>query len=242
MTSALIVENATIAYGDFVAVRSASFHVSPGECVALVGESGSGKTTLARAILGLQSLKSGSIMVAGSPIHGASAHQSERVGIVWQDPYASLDPRWKVGRSIREPATLIRRTIDLDALMNRVGLEPHLAERFPHQLSGGQRQRVAIARAVALQPPLLLCDEPTAALDLSVQAQILNVIREMIQAQKCACLYISHDLLTVRFIADRVVVMSKGEIVEQGDTEAVFHSPQHPYTQKLLQAAPKLHL
>lgn len=165
---------------------------------------------------------------------------AEMIGMVWQDPYASLDPRWKVGRILNEPLKLARKRTELEELMDEVGLDRTLLDRYPHQLSGGQRQRVAIARALALRPPLVICDEPTAALDLSVQAQILNLIRDLQQAVDCGFLYISHDLATVRFLADRVYVMYRGKIVEQGTTETVFENPQHRYTRVLLDSSPTL--
>ncbi|HCM74145.1 MAG TPA: ABC transporter ATP-binding protein, partial [Armatimonadetes bacterium] len=151
------------------ALDGVSMEVQPGETVAVVGESGSGKTTLARAILGLQPLKAGQVEFNGEVQTGVRARLAERVGMVWQDPYASIDPRWRVERIVREPADLMGKTLDVPALLTSVGLEPAFATRYPHEMSGGQRQRVAIARALALRPPLVICDEPTAALDLSVQ-------------------------------------------------------------------------
>lgn len=222
------------------AMDEVSLSVGPGETVAVVGESGCGKTTLARAVLGLQPLAKGKIDVKGKAVTGVTKGIAERIGMVWQDPYASLDPRWEVGRSALEPAALTRRNVDVEELFTEVGLDPSMRTRYPHQLSGGQRQRVAIARAIALRPPLLICDEPTAALDLSIRAQILNLLKG-IQAQVgCSILYISHDLMTVRFLADRIAVMYLGRIVEEGPTEEVFTQPRHPYTKALLDSAPTL--
>lgn len=228
--------------GAIRALDGVSLSVAPGETVAVVGESGCGKTTLARAVLGLQSLKGGEIDLAGSPVKGTTRNMAERVGMVWQDPYASLNPRWRVGKSVQEPMVLTGRKTEREseAIFQEVGLDPKFVDRFPHQLSGGQRQRVAIGRALALKPPLVICDEPTAALDLSVRAQILNLLKDVQKASGCAFLYISHDLTTVRFLADRVAVMYLGRIVEEGPTEQIFGNPRHPYTRALLDSAPTL--
>lgn len=229
-------------HGTVRALDGVSLNVEPGETVAVVGESGCGKTTLARAVLGLQSLKGGDIDLAGKSVKGTTRNMAERVGMVWQDPYASLNPRWRVGRSVQEPMVLTGRKgeRESEAIFQEVGLDPKFVDRFPHQLSGGQRQRVAIGRALALKPPLVICDEPTAALDLSVRAQILNLLKDVQKASGCAFLYISHDLTTVRFLADRVAVMYLGRIVEEGPTEQIFSDPRHPYTRALLDSAPTL--
>lgn len=226
--------------GSVRAMDGVSLQVRRGETVAVVGESGCGKTTLARAVLGLQPLKSGRIHLLGNEVKGVSRNQAERVGIVWQDPYASLDPRWRVGKSIGEPLRVLGKDFEPEELFEMVGLDPKLVSRFPHQLSGGQRQRVAIGRALATQPPLVICDEPTAALDLSIRAQILNLLKDLQQKIHCSFLYISHDLMTVRFLADRIAVMYLGRIVEEGPTEQVFNDPRHPYTKALLDSAPTL--
>lgn len=227
-------------HGTVRAVDGVSLRVEPGETVALVGESGCGKTTFARAVLGLQPLAGGEISVAGAKVRGVARSNAERVGMVWQDPYASLDPRWPIARSVAEPLRLARRKGDVGALLAEVGLDPGLGSRYPHQLSGGQRQRAAIARALALRPPLVICDEPTAALDLSIQAQILNLLLDLQASVGCSVLYISHDLLTVRFLAQRVGVMYMGQIVEEGPTSEVFTKPRHPYTVALMASAPDL--
>ncbi|MBX3096682.1 MAG: ABC transporter ATP-binding protein [Fimbriimonadaceae bacterium] len=222
------------------AVDGVSFNVQPGETVALVGESGCGKTTVARAILGLQPLSEGSIIMNGEPVSRVTAGLAKRVGMVWQDPYASLDSRWTIGRIVSEPAQMLGETINVGELLTSAGLDPSYANRYPHQMSGGQRQRVAIARALALRPPLVICDEPTAALDLSVQAQILNLLQDLKENLGSAFLYISHDLGTVHYLADRVMVMKSGQIVESGSSASVFENPQHPYTQRLLAAVPRI--
>jgi peptide/nickel transport system ATP-binding protein len=227
----------------FRAVDQASLTVEKGETLALVGESGSGKTTLARAILGLQAIDSGSIELDGRKVEGLDRDTASRVGIVWQDPYASLDPKWRIKHIIAEPLKLAgKETPDerIEEILTEVGLDPKMKDRFPHQLSGGQRQRVAIGRALAVRPPLILCDEPTAALDLSVQAQILNLLSDLKQSLGAAFLYISHDLSTVRYLANRVAVMKDGVLVETGTTEQVFEQPKHPYTKMLLSSVPSL--
>lgn len=222
------------------ALDGVSLRVGEGEIVAVVGESGCGKTTLARAILGLQPLTAGSISIKGQAIRGTTRRMAEIVGMVWQDPYASLNPRWRVGRSVLEPLTLLGRRGDARATFREVGLDENFVSRYPHELSGGQRQRVAIGRALALKPPLVLCDEPTAALDLSIRAQILNLLKDVQREKRCSFLYISHDLTTVRFLADRVAVMYFGRIVEEGPTDRIFSCPRHPYTAALLESAPTL--
>ena len=222
------------------ALDGVSLDVEKGEILAVVGESGCGKTTLARAVLGLQTLTHGSIQLGANKIEGVSRTIAKEIGMVWQDPFASLDPRWKVGKSVLEPFSLVGERGNAAAIFEEVGLDPRLVDRYPHQLSGGQRQRVAIGRAIALKPPLIICDEPTAALDLSIRAQILNLLKRIQAELHSSFLYISHDLTTVRFLADRVAVMYLGRIVEIGETEKIFQDPRHPYTKALLDSAPTL--
>lgn len=243
----LAIMDASVVYrvpgGEIQAVDRVSLCLEEGETLAVVGESGCGKTTLAKAILGLEPLSGGSIEVQGKPVSGDLRGLAKRVGIVWQDPYASLDARWRIRQSISEPLEVHRHPNvrqRLTEVMEEVGLEIALADRYPHQLSGGQRQRVAIARALALNPPLVLCDEPTAALDLSIRSQILNLLKDIQQDLGVAYLYISHDLTTVRHVADRTAVMYLGRIVEIGPTEELFTHPQHPYTRALMNSAPTL--
>ena len=242
--SLLLVEDARVEFGSAAGVVRAldgvSLRVERGETVAVVGESGCGKTTLARAVLGLQPLAAGRILLDGDEVKGTNRRMAEKAGMVWQDPYASLNPRWRVGKSVLEPMNLVGKSRDPQEIFQEVGLDPKFVTRFPHQLSGGQRQRVAIGRALALKPPLVICDEPTAALDLSIRAQILNLLKDIQRANHCAFLYISHDLTTVRFLADRVAVMYMGRIVEEGPTETIFGDPRHPYTKALLDSAPTL--
>lgn len=222
------------------ALDGVSLTVEKGETVAVVGESGCGKTTLARCVLGLQPMSAGRIDLLGQEVKGTPKGVVERVGMVWQDPYASLDPKWTVGRSIHEPLNLVGKKRDVTEMFTEVGLDPALQNRYPHQLSGGQRQRVAIGRALAVKPPLVICDEPTAALDLSIRAQILNLLRDLQKSIGSSFLYISHDLTTVRYLADRVAVMYFGRIVEVGTTEQIFTDPRHPYTKALLDSAPDI--
>jgi ABC-type glutathione transport system ATPase component len=222
--------------------------IAAGEVVALVGESGSGKSTAARAIARLIDIDAGTIRVDGEDfgaLTGAALRSARRrVQMIFQDPYASLDPRFTVGRTVAEPMIIAggerRRSASekARALIRAVGLDEALADRYPHQLSGGQRQRVVIARALAAEPRIIVADEPTSALDVSIQAQILELFREIRAARDLAMLFISHDLAVVRRIADRVAVMRAGRLLEFGPTEAVLNAPLHPYTRALISAVP----
>lgn len=240
----LKVENLSVTYpvhgGEVRALDGVSLSIEKGEIVAVVGESGCGKTTLAKAVLGLQKTSGGTITLMGEAVTGTTRDMGSKVGMVWQDPYASLNPRWTISKSMAEPGALAKRPTNVATLINEVGLDDRFTDRFPHELSGGQRQRVAIGRAISLEPPLIICDEPTSALDLSIRAQILNLLKDIRRDKDCAFLYISHDLTTVRFLADRIMVMYLGRIVESGPTEEIFASPKHPYTKALLDSAPTL--
>jgi ABC-type glutathione transport system ATPase component len=241
MTDPLLkIEDVSVEFPAHKGVMRALDHVNveagKGKTMAIVGESGCGKTTLARVVLGLQPTVSGSVTLNDDLAVLPDTILAQRIGMVWQDPFASLDPRWSIGRIIEEPLKLAGADGDVTQILKSVGLTPAMADRFPHQLSGGQRQRAAIGRAIALRPPLVICDEPTAALDLSIQAQILNLLQDMQQDLGCTYLYISHDLATVRFIADEMTVMYFGKVVEQGNAANIFDDPQHAYTQRLLRS------
>ena len=230
------------------AVDGASFTIGRGEVVGLVGESGSGKSTIGRALVGLVPVASGRASVSGVELGAAGRRERRRVrsriGYVFQDPASSLNPRNTIATSIAEPLLLhtplsaAERSARVAELLAQVRLPADFAGRYPHELSGGQRQRVAIARALALEPELLIADEPTSALDVSVQASVLELLEELQQRHGFACLFISHDLAVVRRLADRVVVLRDGKIVEQGTAAEMLSAPTDPYTQRLLAAAP----
>jgi len=231
----------------FLAVKDADLEIYPGEVLGLVGESGSGKTTIGRAVVGLLPIKSGELSVDGQAMVGVSRQQlidvRRNIGIVFQDPGSSLNPRWPIGQSIAEPLLLAgwdspARTNRVSELLDLVELPRSYRNRYPHELSGGQRQRVGIARALALSPKLLVADEPTSALDVSVQARVLELLQEIQREQQFATLFISHDLAVVDLLSDRIAVMRLGEIVEQGHKEQILRNPQVDYTKRLISAVP----
>jgi oligopeptide/dipeptide ABC transporter ATP-binding protein len=235
--------------GDVVhAVDGVDLAISPGEVLAVVGESGSGKSTLARCVLRLIDPTQGRIVFDGrdvTPLKGRRlASFRQQVQPVFQDPYSSIDPRWRVGHSVAESldafaiGTRAERHARVVDLLDRVGLDPSFARRRPHELSGGQRQRVGIAAALAPEPRLIVADEPVSALDVSVQAQVLNLLAELQRDLSLAILFVAHDLAVVQHISHRTAVMYLGKIVETGPTERVFRDPRHPYTQALLEAIP----
>ncbi|MGK3207964.1 ABC transporter ATP-binding protein [Amycolatopsis sp. MEPSY49] len=234
-----------------IAVRAAAgvgLHVEPGEVLGLVGESGSGKSTVARAVTGLLAPTGGSVHIGDTDITRVRGRAAKalrrRIGVVFQDPLSSLNPRTTVGESVATPLRLHRAVSSSEVdgrvaeLLDSVQLSPSLAGRYPHELSGGQRQRACIARALALNPDLLVADEPTSALDVTIQAKVLDLLRDLRHEFGFACLFISHDLAVIEQLADRVAVMHRGHVVEQGPTKDVLTAPAHPYTQRLLSAAP----
>lgn len=250
---ALELENLVMHFGPVRAVDGVSLRIPKGSVVALVGESGSGKSTVGRCIVRLLEPTEGTVRLADADI----THLNRRrlrphrrdVSIIFQDPAGSLDPRLSVGDIVGEPLRLMRRRGALPAeqrnissavadALRRVGLRPEVAQRSPHELSGGQRQRVSIARALISSPRLLVADEPTSALDVSVQASVLNLLADLQRDLGFACLFITHDLSAVEYLADEVAVMYLGQLVEQGPRERIFGVPAHPYTQALLSAAP----
>jgi dipeptide transport system ATP-binding protein len=231
------------------AVKGISFTLEAGKTLAIVGESGSGKSTLARILTLIDRQSSGELRLNGEPIDIGKAPVTKalrrKVQMVFQNPYGSLNPRQKIGDVLMEPLLLNtdlpaqeRRDRAMDMLV-KVGLEPQHFERYPHMFSGGQRQRIAIARAIIMRPALLVLDEPVSALDLSVQAQILNLLADLQDEFGLTYIFISHDLSVVRYIADEVMVMYLGEAVEQASRDRIFANPEHPYTQALFQATPK---
>jgi dipeptide transport system ATP-binding protein len=231
------------------AVEGATFTLTRGKTLAVVGESGCGKSTLARMVTMIEPPTSGTMEISGDQIVGASdqtlRNLRPKVQIVFQNPYGSLNPRQKIGHALEEPLQVntdmppAARATAARAMLASVGLRPEHYDRYPHMFSGGQRQRIAIARALMLDPDILVLDEPVSALDISIQAQVLNLLADIQARHNLAYLFISHDLSVVRHIADEVMVMYLGRIVEQGPKEAVFAHPRHPYTQALLSATPK---
>ncbi|RLA80859.1 MAG: ABC transporter ATP-binding protein [Epsilonproteobacteria bacterium] len=230
------------------AVNDVTFNVKKGEILSIVGESGCGKSTTAKLMLKIEEPTAGEILFEGKDITKFEGEElreyRKKVQIIFQDPYSSLNPRWKVGQIIGEPLKL---NTELSAkeikervlyLMEKVGMLPEWYERYPHQFSGGQRQRIGIARALALNPEVIVCDEPVSALDVSIQAQVLNLLLELQEEFNLTYVFISHDLSVVEHISDRIVVMYFGDIVEYADVDTIFENPKHEYTKKLINAIP----
>lgn len=233
------------------AVDGVSLELAPGETLGIVGESGCGKTTLGRAVLRLIEPAEGTIRLEGRDITrlkgGALRACRRKMQMVFQDPYSSLNPRMRVGQTIGEALDIHRlagnraeRQNRIEALLQSVGLPAETAQRYPHEFSGGQRQRIGIARALAVQPRFIVCDEPVSALDLSVQAQIINLLQDLQQERGLSYLFIAHDLTVVEHISHRLMVMYLGKVVESGDAKEICQSPLHPYTQALLAAIPRV--
>lgn len=228
------------------AVDDVSLTIRKGETLGLVGESGSGKTTLGRSILQLEELNEGEIFFAGQELRSLSKKDRrafhKRMQIIFQDPYSSLNPQLTALEQVMEPLSLLfskseAQTKAID-MLEKVGLTGQDIYKYPREFSGGQRQRIGIARAVAVEPEFILCDEPISALDVSIQAQIINLLVDLQKQLKLTYLFISHDLSMVRYISDRIAVMYLGKLVEVGPTQRIFDNPQHPYTKKLLSAIP----
>jgi oligopeptide transport system ATP-binding protein len=251
MKNILTVEKVSVRYGELEAVRGVSFSLAAGETLGLVGESGCGKSSLGRAVLALEPVAAGRVAFNGRNVHslkGAAMKQFRcQAQMVFQDPFGSLNPRMSVGAAIEEVlhvhgigGSRAARRDRAAALFEDVGLNPDWLSRYPHEFSGGQRQRIGIARALALEPKLLVADEPVSALDVSVQAEIIQLLKRLQRERGLAYLFIGHDLAVVRDMSDRIAVMHKGEIVETGTSDQVCDNPQHPYTQKLLSAVPDI--
>ncbi|MEU7851416.1 oligopeptide/dipeptide ABC transporter ATP-binding protein [Micromonospora parva] len=247
--NALEIKDLVMHFGPVRAVDGVSLTIPRGRVTALVGESGSGKSTVGRCVVRLVEPTAGTVRIAGTDVtHLSRRHLRPHrgaVSIVFQDPAASLDPRMLVGDIVAEPLRLAGKRMprrDREARvapqLERVGLRAEVARRYPHELSGGQRQRVSIARALISEPMLLIADEPTSALDVSVQASVLNLLADLQRDIGFACLFITHDLSAVEYLADEIAVMYLGQLVERGSRERIFARPAHPYTQALLSAAP----
>ena len=231
------------------AVEGVTFGIRPGETLSLVGESGCGKTTTGRTIIGLEKATSGEIRFEGKPVTLQSANERrafcQKVQMIFQDPYSSLNPRMSIAETLSEPMRVHKLAGDREEidqrivdLMNKVNLPPEFVQRYPHEFSGGQRQRISIARALALDPRLIICDEAVSALDVTIKAQVINILMDLQEELKLSFLFISHDMATVERISHRVAVMYLGQIVEIGTREDIFENPTHSYTKKLLSAVP----
>ena len=244
-----LVKDFRVPGGVVSSVAGVDLEIYRGETLALVGESGCGKSTLGRLLMRLIEPTAGKVIFDGVDLNSVSPARMralrQRMQIIFQDPFSSLDPRMTVGQIIEEPLKIHRlcpdkkeREARVRALMKRIGIRPEYYDRYPHQFSGGQRQRVGIARALALKPELVVCDEPVSAMDVSIQAQILNLLQDLQQEFHLTYLFISHDLSVVRYISDRVCVMFLGRICEIGDAEEVYSHPRHPYTKFLMDSVP----
>lgn len=256
----LMVENLCVKYGigggifsrakkTFNAVDDISFEVKKGEILGLVGESGSGKTTTGRAIIRLAPISGGEIFYCGKKISALSNAEfmpyRKKIQMIFQDPFNSLNPRMNILQIISEPLdihfknmTRERKRDRVAELLETVGLSPDQMKRYPHEFSGGQRQRIGIARALAVEPEFIICDEPVSALDVSVQAQIVNLLANLREKLGLTMLFVAHDIAVVEYLCDRIMVMTRGKIVETGESESLCANPQHPYTKKLIASVP----
>lgn len=248
----LSIDSLRVVYGGrgdrgFVAVNSVSLEIGAGEAFGVVGESGSGKSTIGRAILGLEPHYTGRILFDGQDLATLGARErralTSDIQVIFQDPNGSLNPARTIGQTLAEPLLVHGKTKAqaeqrIREVLDQVGLPLDAAQRYPRAFSGGQRQRIAIARALTLKPRLIVCDEPVSALDLSIQAQILNLLARIQRETGVAFLFISHDLAVVRHVASRLIVLYRGTVLEAGETEAIYGDPQHPYTRRLLAAMP----
>lgn len=250
----LDVRNLEVSFGSrskrFVAVKNANFQIYKGETFGLVGESGSGKTTIGRAIMRINPTSGGDIIYKGQKINGKITKELDRkvikeIQMIFQDPQASLNERAKVDYIVSEGLLNVNKKLSKEEVtkkvhhaLREVGLLPEFASRFPHEFSGGQKQRIGIARALIMEPEFIIADEPISALDVSVRAQVLNLMRELQKKRDITYLFIAHDLSVMRYITDRIAVIHKGDIVEMGNTEDVITNPIHPYTKALLSAIP----
>ena len=246
MTGAISIRNAQLRFGETAALDGVSLAIPQGTCFGIVGESGSGKTTLMRAVLGLQKLDQGEIRILGNPLVRSRAALKQRASFIqpiFQDPAASLSPRSRirtlmneVGTVLREPHAAMQER--LRVILDRLGLPPDVIDKYPHEISGGQARRVAIARALLMKPSILIADEPTAGLDVSVQGDLLNLLQDIRRSQNITLVVISHNLAIVRLIAENAVVMRAGKVVEGGEVGSLFSSPREAYTRELLAAWP----
>lgn len=246
MTDAISISNAQLRFGETAALDGVSLSIPQGTCFGIVGESGSGKTTLMRAVLGLQKLDQGEIRILGNPLVHSRAALKQRASFIqpiFQDPAASLSPRSRIRTLMNEVGTVLREPNAatherLRVILNRLGLPQSVIDKYPHEISGGQARRVAIARALLMKPSILIADEPTAGLDVSVQGDLLNLLQDIRRSDKITLVVISHNLAIVRLIAENAVVMRAGRVVEGGEVGSLFGSPREAYTRELLAAWP----